>query len=132
MAVSSLPLHTLLLIGARHHLYSVKPEHYAVVGGAFIKTVRQSLGIECTDPVSEAFTALWNEVIAMLMQDSDAETIRQAKCDIMDFPPANRREGEEESSSFISMWTREFVRLDSQTTQAGTEEASSAPNAASI
>lgn len=97
------------------------------MGSAFFKTVRQALGIEYTDPVSEAFTALWNEVITMLMQDSDAETIRQAKFDIMDFPKGHRREHEDESSSFLSMWTREFMRLDSQTTQAGKEEANTTP-----
>lgn len=102
------------------------------MGSAFYKTVRQALGIEYTEQVGEAFTALWNEVIAMLMQDSDAETVRQAQSDLMGFSQEQQCEDEEESGSFISMWTKEFMRLDSQTTQACNEDAHTAPNTAPI
>lgn len=102
-------------LGARHQIYSVKAEHYAVVGGAFLETLRQALREEFTDEVRQAFAVLWDRVIAGFMQDCDVETLRQARCDINEqfVDEGVDDQADPLNSAFVAHWTREFVRLSS-------------------
>lgn len=90
-------------LGARHVLYEVSPEHYAVVGAAFLKTLRQQLGDKFTDDTQDAFASLWNNVIAVMMQSSDADAIERAKCDIA------QGDCEAVDQDFLAHWTDKFV-----------------------
>jgi hemoglobin-like flavoprotein len=54
-------------MGQRHAGYGVKPEHYSVVGGAFLWTLSQTLESDFSPEVRQAWTALIEE-IATAMQ----------------------------------------------------------------
>lgn len=88
-------------LGARHVLYEVSPEHYAVVGAAFLKTLRQQLGDKFTDDTQDAFASLWNNVIAVMMQSCDADAIERAKCDIA--------HEDSDAVDILAHWTDKFV-----------------------
>ncbi|KAJ8599009.1 hypothetical protein CTAYLR_007674 [Chrysophaeum taylorii] len=97
-------------LGARHALYSVEPEHYAIVGSAFLKTMNQTLPPEeFGDDVKEAITALWNQVIALLMQKCDPETIELAKCDLRTPIDADDDDDDDQvDPALLSLWKREL------------------------
>uniref|UniRef100_A0A7S0TD47 Globin domain-containing protein n=1 Tax=Chrysocystis fragilis TaxID=1411660 RepID=A0A7S0TD47_9STRA len=111
-------------LGARHMLYEVKAEHYAIVGAAFLKTMRQALGEGYTGEVDEAFVGLWNSVIAELMQGCDSETVERAKCDIAEACGETERGAFD--SAFVARWSEEFVRVDSLQSQASETNSSGA------
>ena len=54
-------------LGGRHCKYSVKKEHYPIVGGALVKTLALGLGSAYTDEVNEAYLALWRVVEATML-----------------------------------------------------------------
>lgn len=49
-------------LGARHVNYGVRDEHYATVGAALLKTLKQGLGNAYTDEVHAAWVALYHVV----------------------------------------------------------------------
>lgn len=49
-------------LGARHVNYGVRDEHYATVGAALLKTLKQGLGEAYTDEVHAAWVALYGVV----------------------------------------------------------------------
>ncbi|MBX3621386.1 MAG: hemin receptor [Rhizobacter sp.] len=53
---------TLRKLGTRHVNYGVKEAHYATVGAALLKTLKQGLGNAYTDEVHEAWVALYGVV----------------------------------------------------------------------
>jgi hemoglobin-like flavoprotein len=53
---------TLRKLGLRHVNYGVRDEHYATVGGALLKTLKQALGEAYTDEVHAAWIALYRVV----------------------------------------------------------------------
>jgi hemoglobin-like flavoprotein len=59
-------------LGARHAGYGVKPEHYAVVGGALIWTLERGLGAAFTADVQRAWTRVYG-LIAATMQAGASE-----------------------------------------------------------
>ena len=54
-------------LGRRHCTYSVKKEHYPIVGAAFLKTLRLGLGDNYTNEVATAYTAMWGVVEATML-----------------------------------------------------------------
>ena len=65
-------------LGARHVNYGVKDEHYATVGAALLKTLRQGLGEAYTDEVHTAWVALYGVVSTTMMDASRTATEAQA------------------------------------------------------
>lgn len=65
-------------LGARHVNYGVKDEHYATVGAALLKTLRQGLGEAYTDEVHAAWVALYGVVSTTMMDASRTATEAQA------------------------------------------------------
>lgn len=65
-------------LGARHVNYGVKDEHYATVGAALLKTLRQGLGEAYTDEVHVAWVALYGVVSTTMMDASRTATEAQA------------------------------------------------------
>jgi hemoglobin-like flavoprotein len=49
-------------LGARHVNYGVRDDHYATVGAALLKTLKQGLGNAYTDDVHAAWVALYRVV----------------------------------------------------------------------
>jgi len=58
---------TLRKLGARHVNYGVRDEHYATVGAALLKTLKQGLGNAYTDEVHAAWVSLYHVVSATMM-----------------------------------------------------------------
>lgn len=56
-------------LGARHVNYGVRDDHYATVGAALLKTLKQGLGHAYTDDVHAAWVALYR-VISETMIDA--------------------------------------------------------------
>ena len=54
-------------LGCRHCGYNVQPEHYPIVGAAFLKTLKLGLGAAYTDEVAQAYTAMWSVVAATML-----------------------------------------------------------------
>ena len=76
VAVSKLDIPGVLMpalqgLGQRHAGYGVKDEHYAIVGAALLKTLRQGLGVAFTPEVEEAWTEVYG-VMARTMQEAAA------------------------------------------------------------
>ncbi|WOB09261.1 globin family protein [Piscinibacter gummiphilus] len=65
-------------LGSRHVNYGVKDEHYATVGAALLKTLRQGLGEAYTDDVHAAWVALYGVVSTTMMEASRTATEAQA------------------------------------------------------
>ena len=61
-------------LGYKHMLYHVKPEHYPVVGAAFLGTLRDGLGDAFTPDVEKAYTSMWG-VVADTMLSGAVETV---------------------------------------------------------
>jgi len=63
-------------LAQRHNAYGVKPEHYAVVGGALIWTLEKGLGENWNEEVKDAwikcYTILSNAMIAAAAEDKAA------------------------------------------------------------
>ncbi len=55
-------------LGARHVNYDVRDEHYATVGGALLKTLKQGLGDAYTDDVHTSWVALYGVVSHTMME----------------------------------------------------------------
>lgn len=60
-------------LGARHVNYGVRDEHYAPVGAALLKTLKQGLGQAYTDEVHAAWTALYGVISQTMMEASRGE-----------------------------------------------------------
>jgi hemoglobin-like flavoprotein len=58
-------------LGQRHETYGVQPAHYATVGAALLKTLRQGLGGDFTDDVEQA----WTEVYAVMVGVMSPEVV---------------------------------------------------------
>lgn len=56
-------------LGTRHVNYGVRDEHYATVGAALLKTLKQGLGEAYTDDVHAAWVALYG-VVSKTMMDA--------------------------------------------------------------
>jgi hemoglobin-like flavoprotein len=56
-------------LGARHVKYGVKDEHYDVVGGALLFTLKQGLGAKFTPEVEAAWTETYG-LLAGVMKDA--------------------------------------------------------------
>ena len=69
---------TLRKLGARHVNYGVRDEHYATVGGALLKTLKQGLGSAYTDDVHAAWVALYRVVSATMMDAARGVAARAA------------------------------------------------------
>ena len=54
-------------LGGRHCVYNVKPEHYPIVGAAFLQTLQAGLGKAYTEEVAAAYTAMWGVVEATML-----------------------------------------------------------------
>lgn len=54
-------------LGARHVNYGVRDEHYATVGAALLKTLKQGLGNAYTDEVHAAWVTLYHVVSETMM-----------------------------------------------------------------
>jgi len=54
-------------LGARHVNYGVQDQHYATVGAALLKTLKQGLGNAYTDEVHAAWVALYHVVSETMM-----------------------------------------------------------------
>jgi len=62
-------LHAALrLLGRRHVGYGVQPAHYATVGAALIKTLRDGLGDAFTAEVHDAWAAMYGVVSRTMME----------------------------------------------------------------
>ena len=59
-------------LGRRHVGYSVKPEHYQVVGSALLWTLKEGLGEDFTPEVKDAWIAVYT-LLATTMQAAAAE-----------------------------------------------------------
>jgi hemoglobin-like flavoprotein len=55
-------------LGARHVNYGVRDEHYATVGAALLKTLKQGLGEAYTDDVQASWVALYGVVSQTMME----------------------------------------------------------------
>jgi hemoglobin-like flavoprotein len=67
-------LRTMLMdLGRRHVKYGVKDEHYPPVGAALIWTLEQGLGDAFTPQVREAWTSLYDSVVAAMKAGSAPE-----------------------------------------------------------
>ncbi|HJW11900.1 MAG TPA: globin family protein [Albitalea sp.] len=55
-------------LGARHAGYGVRDEHYATVGGALLKTLKQGLGDAFTADVHDAWAALYGVVSRTMIE----------------------------------------------------------------
>jgi hemoglobin-like flavoprotein len=55
-------------LGTRHVNYGVRDEHYATVGAALLKTLKQGLGEAYTDEVHAAWVALYGVVSQTMME----------------------------------------------------------------
>jgi hemoglobin-like flavoprotein len=74
-------LHAALrLLGRRHVGYGVQPAHYATVGAALIKTLRDGLGDAFTVEVHDAWAAMYGIVSRTMMEaareGASAEMVR--------------------------------------------------------
>lgn len=65
-------------LGARHVNYGVRDEHYATVGAALLKTLKQGLGEAYTDDVHAAWVALYGVVSETMMDAARSTPVRQA------------------------------------------------------
>lgn len=65
-------------LGARHVNYGVRDEHYATVGGALLKTLKQGLGEAYTDEVHAAWVALYRVVSETMMDAARCAPARAA------------------------------------------------------
>jgi hemoglobin-like flavoprotein len=65
-------------LGARHVNYGVRDEHYATVGAALLKTLKQGLGDAYTDDVHAAWVALYRVVSATMMDAARGVSARAA------------------------------------------------------
>lgn len=65
-------------LGSRHVNYGVKDEHYATVGAALLKTLKQGLGEAYTDEVHAAWVNLYGVVSTTMMDASRNATQAQA------------------------------------------------------
>lgn len=65
-------------LGARHVNYGVRDEHYATVGAALLKTLKQGLGQAYTNDVHAAWVALYQVVSQTMMDAARSETTTQA------------------------------------------------------
>jgi len=54
-------------LGFKHAAYAVKPEHYPVVGAAFLSTLSDGLGDAYTPAVKDAYTKMWGVVQATML-----------------------------------------------------------------
>ncbi len=69
---------TLRKLGARHVNYGVRDEHYATVGGALLKTLKQGLGTAYTDEVHAAWVTLYRVVSSTMMDAARGVSARAA------------------------------------------------------
>ncbi len=58
----------LQILAQRHVGYGVKPEHYAVVGAALLKTLGQGLGAAFTPQVQAAWTEVYGVMSDVMIQ----------------------------------------------------------------
>jgi len=65
-------------LGARHVNYGVRDEHYATVGAALLKTLKQGLGEAYTDEVHTAWVALYGVVSHTMMEAARTAPAEQA------------------------------------------------------
>lgn len=65
-------------LGARHVNYGVQDQHYATVGAALLKTLKQGLGNAYTDEVHAAWVALYHVVSATMMDAARGAAVRAA------------------------------------------------------
>jgi hemoglobin-like flavoprotein len=65
-------------LGARHVNYGVQDAHYATVGAALLKTLKQGLGNAYTDDVHAAWVALYG-VVSSTMMDAAREASASAQ-----------------------------------------------------
>ena len=61
-------LPVLRMLGSRHQGYGVQERHYAVVGGALLKTLEQGLGAAFTVEVREAWVELYGVISRTMME----------------------------------------------------------------
>ncbi|KAI9473610.1 MAG: hypothetical protein EXX96DRAFT_578652 [Benjaminiella poitrasii] len=71
-------------LGARHYFYKVKPEHFELVGPAFVSALKKRLGEEYTDEIGEAWIkansyAAYNMRIGFESQQAWEEGTNQQK-----------------------------------------------------
>ena len=57
-------------LGKKHVPYGVIPAHYDVVGAALLATLESGLGAEWTDPVKDAWTAIYGIVAKTMIGDN--------------------------------------------------------------
>ena len=50
-----------------HCAYSVKAEHYPIVGAAFLRTLKAGLGEGYTEEVADSYGAMWGVVEATML-----------------------------------------------------------------
>jgi len=65
-------------LGMRHVNYGVRDEHYATVGTALLKTLKQGLGNAYTDDVHAAWVALYRVVSETMMDAARGATSAKA------------------------------------------------------
>lgn len=65
-------------LGARHVNYGVRDEHYATVGAALLKTLKQGLGHAYTDDVHDAWVTLYDVVSQTMMAATRQENSARA------------------------------------------------------
>jgi hemoglobin-like flavoprotein len=65
-------------LGSRHVNYGVHDEHYATVGAALLKTLKQGLGEAYTEEVHAAWVALYGVVSQTMMETARHAPAEQA------------------------------------------------------
>jgi len=61
-------------LSQRHVNYGTKPEHYALVGKALIRTLEQCLGNRWTEETSQAWQTVYGVVAQTMIQAAGQET----------------------------------------------------------
>jgi hemoglobin-like flavoprotein len=64
-------------LGARHHTYGVRDEHYETVGRAMIDMLAEVLGEDFTPPVREAWTGFYRFMSETMRSGAAAVTQKQ-------------------------------------------------------
>lgn len=64
-------LPAVVALGARHHQYGVRPEHYDTVGAALLWTLEAGLGDGFTPAVRDAWTDAYHMLASAMQADSE-------------------------------------------------------------
>jgi hemoglobin-like flavoprotein len=65
-------------LGCRHGAYGVRPEHYATVGEALIRTLAQALGPDFTSETRRAWTDAYGHLAWAMIAAAEEDALGQA------------------------------------------------------